>query len=336
MKPNNVTLPSLYFQQVVGLLTESNVDVAQLLRGIGLRPEDLKAETTTLGWQELKAFLLEAARYYKGKSLGFLIGERLLINMHGSLGNAAMSGGSIRQVIDLIARFLELRIDLMRLEVLQQDDHLTISLVENHSLGELRKILTEAIVLAIRNVLDFITLGVCPITEVYFPFEGDPERAQPFFGCPVKYQHTKAGFSIPIEPIDKPLKLANRHGFQTALRICEEELEKITQTKNISYRIRKIILQSSHGFPSLDMIASRLNMSPRTLHRRLKEESTSYRDILENVRQQLAKRYLDEQTMSIQEIAYALGYAEISNFRKAFKRWYGMPPSQYQKTKPID
>ena len=60
-------------------------------------------------------------------------------------------------------------------------------------------------------------------------------------------------------------------------------------------------------------------------------EDTSYKELLDDVRHLLAKRYLDNKQLSIQEIAFTLGYSDIANFRRAFKRWQGMAPSEYQK-----
>ncbi|TNF00789.1 MAG: AraC family transcriptional regulator, partial [Gammaproteobacteria bacterium] len=93
----------------------------------------------------------------------------------------------------------------------------------------------------------------------------------------------------------------------------------------------RLLLQTQHGFPTLDMTARRFYLTPRTLHRRLIEEGTSYRELLEGVRHQLAVRYLETGRMTIQEISFALGYSDIANFRKAFKRWESIPPSQYQR-----
>ncbi len=70
-------------------------------------------------------------------------------------------------------------------------------------------------------------------------------------------------------------------------------------------------------------------MSNRTLHRPLKEEDTSFNILLESTRKQLVAVYLDNNEISLKEIRYLLGVSEPSNFYRAFKRWYGVPPGQY-------
>lgn len=76
-------------------------------------------------------------------------------------------------------------------------------------------------------------------------------------------------------------------------------------------------------------VASQLNLSERSLRRQLHSEQTSFRQLLEEVRQALAEELLATGGLSLEDIASRLGYGESSNFIHAFKRWKGLPPSQY-------
>jgi AraC-like DNA-binding protein len=73
-----------------------------------------------------------------------------------------------------------------------------------------------------------------------------------------------------------------------------------------------------------------LHMTPRTLHRRLVDEGTSFHDLLEDVRRTLAVEHVKSGRLSIEEIAYMLGYSDLANFRRAFRRWESVPPSAYR------
>ena len=102
---------------------------------------------------------------------------------------------------------------------------------------------------------------------------------------------------------------------------------------SIAMQVRsKIIHQLPDGIPSQEAIADTLHVSLRSLQRRLKEEDTSFRDLLEETRQQLARQYLRDGRRSIGEITYLLGFTEPSNFTRAFKRWTGKSPAQYRAT----
>jgi AraC-like DNA-binding protein len=99
-------------------------------------------------------------------------------------------------------------------------------------------------------------------------------------------------------------------------------------------RVRKAVAEKLiHGEPGKQELADELNMSPRTLQRRLEEENTSVKEIIDETRHQLSLNFLDQSHYSIKEVAYALGFSDPSNFARAFKRWTGKTPRQYRSSK---
>ena len=95
----------------------------------------------------------------------------------------------------------------------------------------------------------------------------------------------------------------------------------------------KVIGMLPGGLPKAEVVALALNISRRTLHRRLAEDGVNFQTCLEHVRKKLARAYLEksiQQTeVSLKEIAYLLGFSEPSSFYRAFKRWYGKPPGKF-------
>ena len=85
------------------------------------------------------------------------------------------------------------------------------------------------------------------------------------------------------------------------------------------------------GHVDQDTIASKLHRSRSTLQRQLSGEGTSYRDILETTRQGLAEKYLQDSQYSQAQVAFMVGFSDQSNFARAFKRWTGMSPGEFQK-----
>ncbi|MEA2094390.1 MAG: helix-turn-helix transcriptional regulator, partial [Pseudomonadota bacterium] len=100
---------------------------------------------------------------------------------------------------------------------------------------------------------------------------------------------------------------------------------------NITMQVRSKIIEQLHdGAPKQEDIAGTLHVSLRSLQRKLKDEHTSYKTLLENTRQQLAMQYLRDSQRSIGEITYLLGFAEPSNFTRAFRRWTGQSPGEFR------
>ena len=97
-------------------------------------------------------------------------------------------------------------------------------------------------------------------------------------------------------------------------------------------QVRSIIASEFRGGdPSLEHVAEQLAMTPRTLQRKLHEIGTSHNELLDQMRRQLAMRYLREREMAICEVAYLLGFSESSSFHRAFKRWTGVTPKEFRK-----
>lgn len=93
---------------------------------------------------------------------------------------------------------------------------------------------------------------------------------------------------------------------------------------------RAIATAMSTGVPSIEVVASQLAVSPRTLQRRLDEAETSYQMLVDHVRRRYAERYLSDNRLSIAEVSFLVGFAEPSNFHRAFKRWTGETPAAFR------
>lgn len=114
---------------------------------------------------------------------------------------------------------------------------------------------------------------------------------------------------------------------------CRELSAKLGADTNVATRVRKHLMSAMDGGNStVDEVARRLGMSSRSLQRYLADEKTSYNDLLTDVREEFAKRYLTRGSVSASEVAYLLGFSEPQAFFKAFKRWTGMTPREFQQS----
>ena len=100
----------------------------------------------------------------------------------------------------------------------------------------------------------------------------------------------------------------------------------------IAGQVRRAMLSAPGKFPTQAQMASQLHLSARTLRRRLESEHTSYREIVDEVRFEIARRYLQTPELRVAQISALLGYDEVANFRRAFKRWSGISPNAFRGT----
>jgi len=94
---------------------------------------------------------------------------------------------------------------------------------------------------------------------------------------------------------------------------------------------QSIVQYLPEGEVTIDKLASKLNISRRTLQRRLSDRDTNFLSILQEVRSKVALRYLSDSRLSITEIAFLLGYADQGSFSSAFKSWHGVSPRDYRR-----
>jgi len=112
--------------------------------------------------------------------------------------------------------------------------------------------------------------------------------------------------------------------------MCDDLLSEMKVTRGTGGRVRQALMANLGRNMNADAVARRLQITSRTLRRHLREENLSFREILDDLREKMAQRYLLGSLMSIEEIAAALGFSDAANFRHAFKRWTGQSPQQFR------
>lgn len=134
---------------------------------------------------------------------------------------------------------------------------------------------------------------------------------------------------FPVEVCEFPIVSADPYLSRLCVQCCEETLHR-RETKGSPLKVRVENATAAilpHRKIRIDIVAAKLGMSSKTLARRLASEGCSFSKTLNELRSALARRYLADQSMTISEIAWLLGYAEIGAFTRAFYRWTGMTPS---------
>ncbi|WP_430445442.1 MAG: AraC family transcriptional regulator [Pseudomonas piscis] len=118
------------------------------------------------------------------------------------------------------------------------------------------------------------------------------------------------------------------------LQLCERELEQLTRTRSLRERIIQLLgpLLNGGREPDLEEVAARLKLPTWTLRRKLAEEGTQFRAILNDTRRDLAMTYIRDTELAFGEIAYLLGFASAEAFQRAFKRWNGQTPGEFRRS----
>jgi AraC-like DNA-binding protein len=159
---------------------------------------------------------------------------------------------------------------------------------------------------------DYETLGDCPIQ----------------FGC----EHNQLRLSLSSLAQRNPEHCPST--WRHLLQLCERELEQLTRTRSLRERIIQLLgpLLNGGREPDLEEVAARLKLPTWTLRRKLAEEGTQFRAILNDTRRDLAMTYIRDTELAFGEIAYLLGFASAEAFQRAFKRWNGQTPGEFRRS----
>jgi AraC-like DNA-binding protein len=171
--------------------------------------------------------------------------------------------------------------------------------------------------------------------EVQFAHTGPRETAEHerLFGAPVIFGSSTNALVVDREFVERPVPAADERLYPILKHYLDRVLEELPREDRLLASVRRAVAESMrNGDPTLAQVAGKMAMSPRTLQRRLGEYGMEFRGLVDDTRRRFALTYLRDAKNSLGEIAYLVGYSEVSAFNRAFKRWSGVTPSEYRKT----
>lgn len=162
------------------------------------------------------------------------------------------------------------------------------------------------------------------------PPPADIEPYRQAFRAPLLFGAPHDALLLERADMEAPLPTANEAMAILHDRFAGEYLARFSESR-VTHRVRQTLCRLlPQGEPMRDTVAKALHLSPRTLQRRLQEEGTSFQALLDVTRRELAEQYLAQPGMTLLEAAYLLGFADPSNFYRAFRRWFGVTPGEYR------
>lgn len=327
----HTAIPINYVRQMADQLADLGGSIDAWLANAGLRETDLSDASVTIALQTFMALVSDAIARTGESGFGLLVGLRLTPGAHGVVGMAASASECIREAMEIAERYVALRTGAISIHT-----HVTAGTLEVHfapalGFGVAGRAVVEAAVVAVKKIADDKTLhaSACTAVSFAFPEPAHARLARDILGCDVRYGQDWSGLSFPLSEAERVVSRRDALVLAEALRICGNELKNLRVSTTVSAKVERLMLERKPAFPSLELCARLLGMTPRTLHRRLADEDTSFSEVLDSVRHRIARECLGVEKLSVKEVAYLLGYNDVANFRRAFKRWEGVPPSRH-------
>ncbi len=290
------------------------------LRGTGLRRELLDDPGGELSAsQELQLIDNLLGALGDAPGLGLEAGVRYHLTTYGIWGFALISSPTMRSAVKTGLRYLDLTFAFCRIQADSSGDDLRLVLDTPDIPARLRRFVLER------------DAAPIPIRQVSFAFAApaNVERYVEVFGVEPIFDAAETVAFVDPALLDRPLPQADAHAAALALAQCHELLARREARTGVAGRVRDQLLSRLVDPPHESEVAAALHLSDRTLRHQLASEGTSFRQLLAEVRERLAEELLVTGGLPVAEVARRLGYAEVSSFSQAFRRWKGVGPRAY-------
>lgn len=273
------------------------------------------------------------ATLLKDDHLGLHVGERIRPGHYGVLGYVAMNCATLGEALQGLQRYQRLVIDLGPVGIEQADADLVLSWRPD-SERPFRQ-LAECNLAGLITFARWISGSSTSPRRIDFNYPAPAilDEHRRVFGCELRFNEPCYRLWLPREWLSARLIQPDPEMRALMLRLAEKQMFSLTQgSDDVLVKARGLIArQLSNGDPELAGVASALALSPRSLQRKLQEAGLSFTQVVDEVRRELAERYLADPKLDLTDVAFLLGFSEQSAFNRAFRRWTGQPPQQWRK-----
>ena len=325
--------PTIFMRKLLDTASEFGADRDKVLSEIGLSETDLISSDVYYTVEQHFESLRAIREQVDIPGLGLLVGQRITIADLGIMGYAMLSSPTLRRAVDIALRFQRITDPILHIDCRESDDKFIMTIEPLILLGEAYRYDVEETLVIWAQMLDFYFGPDVHFNEISVTWDEPAysEMYQEIFKCKILFRQEKNELRFKKELLDEPSQLANDQAARICEQQCVELLRKLSKGETILDTVRRILINAPGRYPKLTEVADKLHTSPRNLRRRLSEANTSFRIIADEVRMHLAEQYLRDTRLSIEQIAFLVGYSDSSNFHRAFKKYTNETPSDYRK-----
>jgi AraC-like DNA-binding protein len=323
---------------VVGLLEQAEelgLDRIDLVRLAGLDRIETQDPDARVPVSKHIALWHLIAQHAPDPGFGIRLGAALEVRKLGLVGYAMYYSSTLDQALRRLVRYSRIVNETLRLTLGRHGPHVALSVSDPYDLGPgLRCALDSRLALIVATARAITGRDIVPV-KVAFPL-GPPKTLvhhERFFHCPLEFNQPSSLVVLRTEDAALPVLRADADLVGYLDNHAESVLRGLVGSGSVTERVRAAVWTDlSHGLPTLADVAATLGTSPRTLQRQLGAEGTSFSEVVDAIRRDMAAACMGDQRLSIDEIAFLLGYADTTSFRRSFKRWTGQTPREYRRS----
>lgn len=319
---------------VLGMFSESGVDVPRLVRAAGIDPRRLDNPAERFEPDEVSALWQLAVAWTGNLALGL---DRETAARHVNfdiVAYAMASCDTLRTGLQALSRYMAVISDAATFELHPEGDDGWLVLGGS---GFARPVPRQRYAYGLLSLVvacQWVMRRRLEPLAVEFRYAAPPEvdRYRAVFGCStLRFGRSENRLRVAAADLATPIPSRNTGMLALHEGVLRERLHALGSASTTSRVSAEIVRRLHQGEPRRDQVAASLAIAERTLQRRLHEEHTSFQQLLDEARRELARKYLAEERYALGEVADLLGFVDQSNFQRASRRWFGEPPGQYRR-----
>jgi AraC-like DNA-binding protein len=312
-------------------LDRNGIDAEPLLLKAELSRGQLSPDSGGISVASQHRFLEFAAIETNDSLLGLHVAAEMDLRDAGILFYLAAASTTVLEALEHLARYAGTANEALHLEISQHQRETVLTLRPVGGLDEPRRQFSEFIALAVIRALNRATNRDFAPSRMTFahPRNSGLREIHRILRCPVEFTQTTDSWVFPQRVMGLPITSGDSH----LLHILEAHADDLLSERRIATGLQglvenQLLSMLPSGRVQMAAVAQQLGMSERSFKRHLAQEGTTFGEILDRLRNRIALRYLEDRRMTLQQIAWLLGYSEIGAFNHAFKRWTGTSPGR--------
>ena len=331
MQPDTIEIPVGYLTSVIHAAKDIGLDLSGYLASQCISKEILENPDAKINGNIFKQAILHAQSLYSGeKPLSLEIAKNISLTSHGTLSLAILCAPNVRVATNLAKDYSSLVMPYFFIELQEKPETSFIRFSPKIDLGEAIEPIMEVIIGAFYSAR--LIFGSPPL-QIYL--EHTPKSPlkyyEDFWNCKVSVNQSYYQIALQTSLLDKALPTSNKENFNKLKLQLDEQYNSVLSNSRFKLKIQEILSLTNDGnFSSLDEMADELFISARTLRRKLENENSTYKQLVNQARQVIAERNLKNKDKPIKQIYRAAGFASEASFSNAFKSWTGKTPLQFR------
>jgi AraC-like DNA-binding protein len=318
---------------IFDVLVDQGCPAAEILRDVNLTVEQVHSPKSRISLAELITACKNAIRISSDPHLPYRIGTSIHISAYGMYGFAILCCPDFRKAMGFAELYHTLAAPLATIEFAEENGVASWVIEPNAGSAadpQIYRFITEMqIGIHISLMRDVMGPAFVPDQiSLSYPDAHDFRLPAEQIGCRLDQASGTNRIVFGSAWLDQAANLGNKTTYPAVLALCDDLLDDLKSRVGIAGEIRALLLRNIANPPTLAAIAKQLEMSDRSLRRQLQEQGISFRGLLDELRMQIALKYLTRTTLANEDIALALGFSDAANFRRAFRRWTDKSPSE--------